>query len=226
MMKRLAILSLLTVLIANLLTTESRSAIDASRFVSLEGRFSISLPDRFKQQSRLTIATPSGNAGPLYEWQTKQWIFGVGYADAPQPISDPEAVKQLFAGATERFTSLVVASGGNIGPVKAITLDNHPGIEQRADVLKKSFIQRNYLVSRRIYQTLVVVTNSQRDERTAVGVLDTFKILNDAEITEEALKAGPGPLPDAGGPTRGSDADDEGLRGPVKSIRTGNPLRL
>ena len=65
MMKRLAILSLLTVLIANLLTTESRSAIDAARFVSLEGRFSISLPDRFKQQSRLTIATPSGNAyGP------------------------------------------------------------------------------------------------------------------------------------------------------------------
>ena len=221
-MKRLAILSLLTVLIANLVATESRSAIDAPRFVSLEGRFSISLPDRFKQQSRLTIATPSGNAyGPLYEWQTKQWIFGVGYADAPQPISDPEAVKQLFAGATERFTSLVVASGGNIGPVKAITLDNHPGIEQRADVLKRSFIQRNYLVSRRIYQTLVVVMNSQRDESTAVGLLDTFKILNDAEITEEALKAGPGPLPQTPeAPRAGSDADDEGLRGPIKSIRT------
>ena len=47
------------------------------------------------------------------------------------------------------------------------------------------------------------------------------KILNDAEITEEALKAGPGPLPQTPETTRaGSDADDEGLRGPVKSVRT------
>ena len=39
------------------------------------------------------------------------------------------------------------------------------------------------------------LTNSQRDESTAVRVLDSFKLLSDPEITEEALKAGPGPLP-------------------------------
>ena len=47
-MKRLAILFLPAVLLVNLITPTSRSAIDAPRFVSLEGGFSISLPDRYK----------------------------------------------------------------------------------------------------------------------------------------------------------------------------------
>jgi len=221
-MKRFLILSVLTILLVNLLTIESRSAVAADRFVSVEGRFSVSLPDSFKQRSRLIIPTPAGNAyGPLYEWQTKDWTFAVGYADSFQPITDPEAVKQLFVGATESFRKLVATAGGKNAVVKEITIDKHRGIEQHADVSKGSFIQRTYLVSRRIYQTIVVVTNRERHERTAVGVLDTFKILNDAEITEEALKAGPGPLPQTPEtPRAGSDADDEGLRGPVKSVRT------
>ena len=89
-MKRLTVLFVLTILVVNLLTTVSRSAGAADKFVSLEGRFSIALPDSFKQRTRLTIPTHMGNAyGPLYEWQTKDWTFGVGYADSFQPITDP-----------------------------------------------------------------------------------------------------------------------------------------
>jgi hypothetical protein len=147
--------------------------------------------------------------------------FGVGYADTFQPITQPEAVKQLFDLATESFRKLAVENNGNVARVKQITLDNHPGIEQRADISKSSFIQRTYLVSRRIYQTLVVMTNSKRDESNAIRVLDCFKLLSDAEITEEVLKAPPGPLPQTPeAPRAGSDAGDEGLRGPVKSVRT------
>ena len=54
-MKRLAILFLPAVLLVNLITPTSRSANDAPRFVSLEGGFSISLPDRYKQLTRLTF---------------------------------------------------------------------------------------------------------------------------------------------------------------------------
>jgi hypothetical protein len=194
----------------------------APEFVSLEGRFSISLPDRFKQQTKLKIPTPLDDAyGYLYEWQIKEVTFGVGYADTLQPINQPEAVKQLFDSVTESFRKLAVANNGNVARVKQITLDNHPGIEQRADISKSSFIQRTYLVSRRIYQTLVVVTNSKRDESNAIRVLDSFKLLSDAEITEEVLKAPPSPLPQTPEvPRAGSDAGDEGLRGPVKSVRT------
>lgn len=197
------------------------SAIGMSGFVSLEGRFSISLPDRFVFQ-KLIIPTPLGDAyGNQFEWQTKEGTFTIGYADTIQPLKDPEAIKQFFDGATERFGRLAVANGGKIADVKKITLDDHFGIEQRGDLFGGSIIERVYLVSRRIYETVVVVKNSQRDMSTAVGVLDSFRLLSDPEITEEALKAGPGPLPQTPeAPRAGSDADDEGLRGPVKSVHT------
>ena len=218
----IALITAISIAILSPAPRESRSTVDAPRFVSLEGRFSISLPDRsgFK---KLAIPTPFGNAyGDVYEWKTKEGTFGIGYADSSQPINDPEAIQKFFDGATERFRSLAVANGGNIAVVKKITLDKHPGIEQRADLFTGSIIQRMYVVSRRIYEAVVVVNNSQRKyESTAVGVLDSFKLLSDPEITEEALKAGPSPLPQAPeAPRAGSDADDEGLRGPVKSVRT------
>ena len=220
-MKRLAILFLLSVLLVNLVTPASHSASDAPRFVSLEGEFSISLPERYKQLTPLTIRIPSANAhGKLYEWRIKDRVFSIGYADRFLPISDAEAV-QLFDGVAENFRSLALSVNGNLGSVKNITLDKHPGIELRADINKGSFIQRTYLASGRIYRTMVVVKDSQRDESTAISVLDTFKLLNDAEITEEALKTAPGPLPQTPeAPRAGSDASDKGLHGPVKSVRT------
>jgi hypothetical protein len=226
-MKRLAILFVVTILLANLLTPASRSAFDTPRFVSLEGRFSISLPERFKQQTRLIVPTPSGDAfGKLYEWQTKgKTTFSIGYADPMKPIDGPETVKQFFDGVTARFQVFAVSVNGNMSSVKDIKLDNHPGIEQRADINKGAFIQRTYLVSQRIYQTITVMTNSERDESAAVSVLDSFKLLNDAEITEEALRTAPGPLPQTpAAPRAGSDASDEGLRGPVKSVRIEHQL--
>src|SRR5262245_1751115 len=93
---------------------ESRSAADAPRFVSLEGRFSISLPNQ-SSLSRLTIPTPVGNAyGNWYEWRTKEATFGVGYADSFEPIDDPKAIKQFFEGVTERLRKFVEANDGKI----------------------------------------------------------------------------------------------------------------
>lgn len=91
-MPRLALIIAISIAILSPAQRESRSAVGAPRFVSLEGRFSISLPDRSGFR-KLTIPTPFGNAyGEQYEWQTKKGTFGVGYADSFQPINDPEAV--------------------------------------------------------------------------------------------------------------------------------------
>ncbi|HKR12549.1 MAG TPA: hypothetical protein VJT15_10855 [Pyrinomonadaceae bacterium] len=221
-MKRLAILFVLTAVLVNLIAIASRSAGAPSKFVSLEGRFSISLPEQ-PGSRRMSIPTPFGNAyGEVYEWHTREGSFGIGYADSLRSIDDPESVKKFFDLATETFSKLAAANGGNIAIVKKITLDKHPGIEQRADLFTGSVIQRMYVASRRIYETTVLVKNSQREhESAAFGVLDSFKLLTDPEITEAALKAGPGPLPQTPeAPRAGSDANDEGLRGQVKSVRT------
>lgn len=154
-MKRLAILFLLPVLLVNLVTPVSHSASDAPRFVSLEGGFSISLPERYKQQTRLVVPIPSGDAyGKLYEWRIKDQVFSIGYADRYQSFSDTET---FFNGVAEHFRRLVSSANTNLGVVKNITLDKHPGIELRAEINKLSFIQRTFLAPSRIYQTMVVV---------------------------------------------------------------------
>lgn len=196
--------------------------VGAPRFVSLEGRFSISLSDRPSFKSA-RIPTPFGDkSGDLYEWKTKEGAVSVGYVDSFQPINDPEATRQFLDGATERFSRFAVANGGDVAAVKKITLDKHPGIEQRVVLSGGTIIRRMYLVTRRIYELYFVVKDSKREaESTAVGVLNSFKLLTDSEITEEALKAGPGPLPQMPeAPRAGSDAADAGLRGPVKSVHT------
>ena len=223
-MRRFTILFVLAVLLVNLQTPASRSAIDAPRFVSLEGGFSIALPEGYKQLSRLSFPfSPRIAHGKLYEWKVKDRVFSIGYTDHYLPIRDAEAVRQFFEGVTDQFRTFALSVNGNLGVVKNITLDKHPGIELRADINKASFIQRTYLASSRIYQTMVVVKDSRRDESAAVSVLDSFKLLSDAEITEEALKTPPGPLPQTPeAPRAGSDASDKGLRGAVKSVRTAN----
>lgn len=221
-MLRLALIIAISIAILSPAQRESRSADGTSRFVSLEGRFSISLPDGsdFRKPTRLIIPTPSGEAhGSLFEWQTKEGTLSIGYADSFQRIRDPKAIKRFFDEATERFRKL--AANGDKIAVKKITLDDYPGIEQRADIFTGSLIERLYLVSRRIYKTVVVVNTNQPDMSTAVGVLDSFKLLSDPEITEAARKVGPAPLPQTReAPRAGSDAADEGLHGPVKSVRT------
>jgi hypothetical protein len=87
-MKRLAILFLLAVLVVNLVTPTSHAASDAPRFVSLEGGFSISLPERYKQLTPLTIRMPSGNAhGHLYEWRIRGAVLpGESFVDSAHSL--------------------------------------------------------------------------------------------------------------------------------------------
>jgi hypothetical protein len=162
----------------------------------------------------------------MFQWDTKEGTYGIGYADVGQDLEDPDTAKQFFDSAAERFNKLAAANNGSVKTAKQITLDKHPGIEQRVDLFTGSVVQRTYLVSSRIYEMVVVVNNNQREyENVAVGVLDSFKVLTDAEITlrraEEAAKAEPSPLPQTPVASRdGSDATDEGLRGCVRTVLT------
>ena len=205
---------------------EAPSVVGAGTFVSSFGRFSIALPNptRF---GPLTIPTPVGDArGQLFQWETKEATFGVGYGDAAQTLDDPATTKQTLDGATERFNKLASANSGNVSPVKQITLDKHPGIEQRVNLFTGAVIQRTYIVSRRIYEVIAVMKNNQRTyESVALGVLDSFKVLTDADVkaqeAQKATKAEPSPLPQTPAVQRaGTDATDEGLRGNVRTLLT------
>jgi hypothetical protein len=77
-----------------------------------------------------------------------------------------------------------------------------------------------------LYQAAVMLKDEQLAyEQIAVGVLNSFKILTEEEVStarkQQAAKASPSPLPQEPVPPRiGSDAQDEGLRGQVKTVFT------
>ena len=222
---RLALIIAITISLLAPHQREVPSVVGAQTFVSSFGKFSIALPNptRF---GPLTIPTPFGNArGHLFQWETKEATFGVGYGDAAQPLDGPVATKQFFDGATDRFNKIASANSGNVGKVKQIELDKHQGIEQRVDLFTGTVIQRTYVVSRRVFEVVAVINNNQRvHESLAVGVLDSFKVLSEAEVKArqaEETKAAPTSLPQTPVPQRaGTDASDQGLRGLVKSVLT------
>ena len=225
-MPRLALVIAITISMLSATQRELPSVVGARTFVSLEGRFSILLPDH-NGFGPLSVPTPFGNAnGQMYQWETKEATFAVGFADAVRPLQDAETVKQFFNLATDRFNQAATANSGNIAPVKQLTLDKYPGIEQRVDLFTGAVIQRTYIVSPRIYEMVAVLKNNQRVyESVAIGTLSSFKLISEAEVTakrsEEAAAAEPSPLPQKPvTPREGSDATDDGLHGRVKSVLT------
>ena len=196
-----------------------------NNFVSLEGRFSVSLPARANAFRGLALPTPYGRAkGDAYEWRMKEASFIIGYADAPQAVDTPEAAKQVFELLREDLKKIASANGGLVWKEKQIALSSHQGIEQRLDLFTGIMVQRTYLVSRRLYQTVMVVSTAQREyEGMAAKVLDSFKLLNESEVSsrlaEDAARAEPGLLPQEPIVQRvGSDASDNGLHGRVKTV--------
>jgi hypothetical protein len=194
-------------------------------FVSLQGRFSVSLPQQNHAFRALALPTPFGIAkGDAYEWRMKEASFVVGYADAAQPVDTQETAKQVFEALREEFKKIASANGGLVWKEKQVELGSHPGLEQRLDLFTGFMVQRTYLVSRRLYQTVMVVSTAQREYAgVASKVLDSFKLLNESDVSsslaEEAAKAEPSPLPQQPIAQRvGSDEGDNGLRGRVKTV--------
>lgn len=208
-------------------STSAPSVVGAGTFVSLQGRFSLALPQQPHAFRGLSIATPVGNAtGDSYEWRMKEGAFTAGYVDAGQPLDDPETSKLAFASVRESLEKSVRSSGGNLVSEKQIKLNKVQGRELRVEFFAGLVIYRVYLVSRRLYQVAAMLKSDQQVyEGIAMNVLDSFQLLNDDEVAtvlkEQAAKAQPSPLPqEPVVPRIGSDAQDEGLRGRVKTVFT------
>ena len=196
-------------------------------FVSLEGRFSISLPEQSHGFQALSFKTPFGVArGDATSWRLKEASFVVGYADAAQPVDTPEAAKQVFDALREAAKKLASENSGVVAADKPIELNKHQGLEQRVDLFTGFMAQRTYLVSRRLYQTVLVVRTEQREyEAVARKMFDSFKIMSECGcyrkgLLKRRLKAEPSPLPQQPVAQRvGTDATDVMVyHGKVKTV--------
>lgn len=200
------------------------SVIGAGTFVSMEGRFSIGLPQMQHGFSTVSFEILAGRAtGDSYSWRMKEGTFSAGFADAPLSPNEPDTGKVLLAKVRESTVTFASSKNGTLSE-RSIELDKHAGTELRIEFTSGVIIHRLFLVSRRLYQVILVVKSEQHVyEAVAVGVLDSFKLLNEAEVAAalkaEAAKAEPSPMPQEPVAKRGgTDATDEGLHGKVKTV--------
>jgi len=201
------------------------SVVGAGPFVSLEGRFSIALPQGIHSFRPLAVDSPAGKMrGDAYLWTMKEGDYTASYVDAPQPMEDADSSARIFANIRNRSTNWVASKNGKIISDKLIELDKHPALELKLQFPEGLLWQRFYVVSKRQYQVVLLLKTDQRTyEEVAGKVLDSFKILSDAEVATalkaKAAAAEPSPLPQEPVAARvGSDATDDSLHGAVKTV--------
>lgn len=198
---------------------------DGGTFVSLEGQFSIALPSQQNGFTPLELETPAGRgSGDGYSWEMKEGIFTAGYIVAARPLDHPNIIADVFGSIRKSTDQWASAKDGKLISDKESVFESHPALELIYEFPGGVYWQRFYLVSRRLYHVVLVVRTEQRAmEAEALKVLDSFKLLSDAEVAA-ALKAKfaaaePSPLPQEPVATRaGSDAGDNRLHGRVKTV--------
>jgi hypothetical protein len=203
----------------------SPSVVGAGPFVSLEGRFSIALPQGINGFRPLAIDSPAGKmSGDAYIWKMKEGSYTAGYVDAPQSMEDADSSAQIFTSIRNGLAAWAGSKNGKLISDRQMELDKHPAVEVKLEFPEALLWQRCYVVSNRLYQIVLVVSKDQRPyEAVAVKVLDSFKILTEAEVASalkaKAAAAEPSPLPQEPVAARdGSDATDNHLRGEVKTV--------
>ena len=203
------------------------SVVDGGTFVSIEGRFSIALPRHNHSFGPLVVETSFGTAkGDSYGWTMKEGTFSTGYIDALEVLEEPETSKQLFVGLRAGLAAWVNSKDGKLISERTIDRQKHPTLELRFELPDALVLRRFYVVSRRLYLVSFVLRPAQRSHETlALNVLDSFTILTedhaDAALKQKAAEAEPSPLPQQPVlPRVQSDAEDEGLRGKVKTVFT------
>jgi len=210
------------------LSVESKSppsVVGAGPFVSLEGRFSIALPPGIHGFRPLSLDTPAGRlTGDAYNWTMKEGRYTAGFVNGTQSMENAEATATIFGNIRQGMTAWATSKNGKLIGERSVELDKHPGLEVKLEFPEAILWQRFYVVSSRLFQIVLVVSTDQRPyEAEAVKVLDSFKVLSEAEVAA-AVKAKesaaePSPLPQEPVAARdGSDAADDRLRGAVKTV--------
>jgi hypothetical protein len=200
----------------------------AETFTSLEGRFSIALPQQISGYSPQSANTPEGHVeGSMFNWTTADGTFIVGYTDRPEVVESlgKRALDILRDNGIANAAAAVKGKAKLIGE-KDISLSGHPGRELKVELSDGITTARIYLVGNRIYQAIVAIpTASQAQEAKAIKILDSFRLLTQAEVDAEWKKkiarATPSPLPQEPVIKRPkADAEEDGLKGKVKTVFT------
>ena len=172
-----------------------KAADESQAFVSLQGRFTISLPKHFYSYSGIATNVPEGRIeGDSFSWRTAEGTFEVSYMDLPAAL----ATKAVFDRSLDN--KLLLNRKAKLTGERNISLTGNVGRETRFETPEGIQIVRTYLAGNRLYEVSVTLANSLKSkESSAVRVLDSLRLLSQAEVAaarkKEADEGGTQPSP-------------------------------
>jgi hypothetical protein len=201
---------------------DSLSSVKKASFSSTEAGFSIDLPKE--------IGGFSGVTGIEYNWRLNEGYYVAGIVDKESDVENSSEFEaetlKLIDQTYAPFARELFASSPNVvsAEKKEIEFQGHKGIQARITLTDTVCLIRVFWVKNRAFKTGVLLTKEQQKfESQAQTVFNSLKVF-EKENTEEIFRRKieentPKPLPQTPVVKKlKSDAEDEGLKGKVKSV--------
>jgi hypothetical protein len=195
------------------------------RFSSADGRFSIALPKSISGFSALSPQQLGFNAsGAMYQWIIKEGGVVITFHDFLDPnfaVTTEQNFTDYFAGVRD---SVLQQTKGKMLSDSRITLAGHRGYQFAIELPggRKGFA-RTFYVDKRAYSLFAVASEDPGAESLISKAFDSFELIAKGKVDADGQRrieaATPAALPQSPFAAKErSDAEDEGLKGRVKTV--------
>ncbi len=194
-------------------------------FTSIEGRFTIWMPEHFNSYQPMTFTLPTGTGkGSAFSWVVDEGQFRVFYVDGAASLKDPKVAAQMLDALTKSTLSEIEQGGGKVRQNEKSGVDGNAAQFLALELKDHILFIRVLFSGTRMYQLFFAMDKKhQSKESVATKILDSFHLLSMADtealIRKKIDEAMPAPLPQS--PTndlKGSDAMEAELSGKVKTV--------
>lgn len=193
-------------------------------FVSLDGRFSVALPQQTQGFAALSPKQLGTQAtGMQFTWKFQEGDAIVMFVDFPE--TDLKGTKEELQKISDNLNSAVLKNfpQGKAIDDKFFKLGEFPASQTSFELGNNKYgIQRLYLVKNRLYRALAIYQDVENG-KFLNQAFDTFSLISKAEVDAELQKKfeamKPPALPqEPVAAKEKTDAEDENLKGKVKKI--------
>lgn len=188
----------------------------AKTFSSIDGGFTINLPSNISKFEGIDPVPNVSKGGNRFIWTANGMFFNLGYLDR---ILEPGQGAKLLDQMAAEYIASMQAKNSSLVRREEYFVDGYRGVAVTMSNGIGTGQLRYLLVKERLF-ILVTAWPATQDGAREVKILESFRLLDGPAIIAQRLaEATPAPLPQTPAVKRvRSDAADELLRGPVKSV--------
>jgi len=158
----------------------SQTSKTLKKFSSLEGRFSVLLPNENVERSSFEDTRINGAEANVFTLKAGKAVYLVKYADLSGSLDNISTVEKILDSACNDKAAGV---NGTLSRKLEISIDGFLGREIKVDTPEQTIRARLYLVKQRLYQLEVIVPLDEGESKAVTTFLDSFKLINARETS-------------------------------------------